>query len=578
MTTTLITNTAALAPIARRIHKARVVAIDIETTALRPFDGRIRLLQLKCDDDDEIAVIDCDFVDISCIITALKGSAVKVAHNAKFEQAWLSYHHGLDLWPLFDTWRASVLVYNGQETRHGLYDVMERELRVRPHSQDMQRSNWGSSALTREQLDYAAEDVMWLGDLYRELRDKLKQRGLLNVARLEFDVIKAEAACETRGVYLDRDRWMNLYRENVTSAKTLRANLQAQLPALTLSLPGFGSSLDVDSPKQVLASLRLLGLDVEDTRELTLAQISHPAITALLDYREVAKCVSSFGEAFLQNISSRTGRIHTSYYPFTGAGRYASSDPNLQQIPRAHAYRDCFRAAPGKRLVLADYAAIEMRICAEIAGDAELIRVFTDGKDAHRFVAAFVAEKAEAEVTKTERQAAKAVNFGLIYGMQPEKLALYAKSNYGVDMSLAQAERSRSRYFALFPRIEQWHAQAQADFRKHGNVRTLSGRLRYLPQDAFNEVYNTPVQGTGADGLKRSLALVHKQLQAMGDSASIYHHVHDEIILEVDDKDDAVREAQRILHDSMVEGMSHYLKQTPVVVEPSSGYSWAEAK
>jgi DNA polymerase I-like protein with 3'-5' exonuclease and polymerase domains len=141
-------------------------------------------------------------------------------------------------------------------------------------------------------------------------------------------------------------------------------------------------------------------------------------------------------------VNKKTGRVHCDYWPLTGAGRYASRNPNLQQIPRGKRFRACFRPGPGKKLVLADYSQIELRLVAEISGDETLLNIYLRGEDAHQRTASIVSDVPMEEVTKNQRQMAKPINFGLMYGMGPEKLVVYAQANYGVSMKLKQAEDS----------------------------------------------------------------------------------------------------------------------------------------
>jgi hypothetical protein len=229
---------------------------------------------------------------------------------------------------------------------------------------------------------------------------------------------------------------------------------------------------------------------------------------------------------------------------------------------------------------------IEMRLCAEISGDRSLTLVFMNGEDAHRATAAVIMDIDPADVSKGDRQNAKPVNFGFIYGMMPDKFVLYAMANYGVIVTPSQAKLYRKRYFERYKGVEQWHRRTLRDGQRNGFARTLCGRIRYLdPNEAFNEFYNTPVQGSGADALKTSLAIVQDSLdKTFGVTPAetpegpvfIAHHVHDEIILESDDDHGMIAESETLLHDGMKEGMEKFVKRVPVVVDPSNGRSWAE--
>lgn len=253
------------------------------------------------------------------------------------------------------------------------------------------------------------------------------------------------------------------------------------------------------------------------------------------------------------------------------------SNPNLQQIPRTKDYRACFRPGPGKVLVVCDYGQIELRIAAEITGDKILRHIYQKGEDAHQRTASIIAGIPVDQVTKEQRQAAKAVNFGLIYGLGWEKLVTYSQVSYGVTISEKQAKSFIRRYFEGYPAVRAWHDRALRDGAREHMARTLWGRLRFLdPEKNRNEFFNTPVQGTGADGLKRSLPLVYHRLKKYGGRAKMVHMVHDEIVAEVEDDPELIEAVKQDVAAGMKEGIQPMLPHVPVEAEASSGASWAD--
>lgn len=586
-----------LAAIAREVERADVIGLDIETTSYEPYDikedgkeARIRLLQLNT--GFGIYVVDLfQTGGLGPLREALANeSTVKIVQNAKFEQKWFLYKHDLELWPLFDTYRASAILYNGIDMDHDLWTILERELDVTPQAVDLGGSNWSAPILTQQQKDYAAEDVQFLMELRDVLKPKLAEKGLNTTALVEFGAILPEAAVELNGIYLDAEKWSALAAENAQRTEEIRNNLIWKLPnpKEQFGLPGIMPATNLDSTDQVLASLRRMGgrlATLPDTKEITMAMYAaeFDIIEEILEYRGFSKKVTQFGEKYLQNIHPATGRIHASYFPFTGAGRYACSNPNLQQIPRLKAFRACFTAPEGRRMVVADYSNIEMRLMAQITRDPGLIEIFcSDDPDAHRATAALLAGCAREEVTKEQRQEAKAVNFGLIYGMQAAKLVLYAMANYGVTMTLQTAKAYREKYFEGYANVALWHQYQLNEVRPSGIVRTLSGRLRHLGEDTWNEWLNTPSQGSGADGLKAALREVYfrmkKTFGSWNGPVKMVHHVHDEIILDTEDNDEVDYLARRELCEGMREGMEKFVNVVPVDVEPESGDSWGTAK
>jgi DNA polymerase I-like protein with 3'-5' exonuclease and polymerase domains len=579
---TLVTDRADLGKVCEAVQKADAFALDLETTALNPLDGDIRLISIGC--SEEAFVVDLfQTGGLGPLEGALRTSkGVKIIQNAKFDQKWLLHHYNLELWPIFDTYRASAVIHNGRKVPHDLYTLYSRELGMLPRTQDLGGSNW-AGALTKEQYDYAADDVILLPALRDSLRKQIFSFGLQHCALIEFGSVLPESAVELKGFYIDQPRWLALARENKSLSDQYKKKLLAQLPnpSSQLTLPGMDVSWNLDSTPQLLVALQKLNPKIANTAEIDLAQFlsAMPVIADIFKYREYSKCLAAFGPSFLEYVHPKTGRIHPQYYPFTGAGRFSCSAPNLQQIPRDTRFRECFRPENGRVYVVADYAGIEMRIAAEIAQDETLLRIFKEDKDAHYHTAAVINNVAEKDITKAQRQAAKAVNFGLIYGMGADKLVLYAQSNYGVSMTKRQAETFIERYFSEYSSIQRWHKRAVNDGKRCGFTRTLSGRVRYLEaENTYSEFMNTPVQGTGADGLKRALREVYFRLKPFGDRAKMVHHVHDEIICEVDDDADLVEAVKNELRIGMQEAMATLLKSVPVRVDPGSGKTWADAK
>jgi DNA polymerase I-like protein with 3'-5' exonuclease and polymerase domains len=611
----LVTERGDLQEVAKAILACKVFGLDIETTSLDPRDGKIRLIQIS--DGEKIYVVDLFRTDGPGPIPHAieKTEAICIVQNLKFEQKWFKYHHCIDIWPAFDPFRASAIIYNGKKMGHNLYDLYARELDSYPGTDDLGRTDWGGT-LTKSQYDYAADDVTRLHALRDVLRKKLQDWSLLQTALVEFGVVLPEAEVELNGIYLDRESWLEVAEANREGADRLRAQLFAALPNPTdqLILPGIAppskntrttkNVFNIDSPDQILKALQKMGLQrtikledgtskkipIDSTAEILLAQYAakYPVVKDLFKYREFSKNLSSFGPKFLEHISPHTGRVHPDYWPFTGAGRYSCSKPNLQQIPRDPRFRSCFRAAEGNRLCAADYAGVEMRIAAEVARARALAAVFTSGKDAHTNTAALINGISYEEVAegvaagdpkyKLMRQQAKAVNFGLLYGMGAKKLVLYAMANYGVTLSQREADSFRRKYFEAYPGLKRWHNISYRDGQRMGFTRTLNGRIRYLdPEKAYSEWFNTPVQGTGADGLKKSLRNVLFRLREhVGDDARIVHHVHDEIIVEAKDDPDCIREVKCQIEEGMKDALRTMVKNVPVVVDASDGTNWAE--
>ena len=574
-----------LPSIAEELIRVDAYGLDIETagTSIHPMDGKIRLIQLKL--PSGIYVIDLFQVrDASCIFDAMRETnAIVIGFNLKFEQRWLLYHHNVVFRRLFCAFRASNLIYNGKNLRHDLYSVLARELDIAPQVEDRQMSDWSAFVLTKEQLDYAAFDVQHLFELRGALKIKLAKWSLNKVALIEFNVILPEASVENHGLPFDKDMWMSLAADNEIKSKALRMELIRELPNPSdqLCFPGIDPPFNLDSPVQLLKSLRKLGVKTESTREIHLASFisAFPVLQKLFLYREASKSLSSFGIEYLVHIHPKTGRIHCNFYPFTAAGRYATSHPNLGQIPRDKRFRKCFRPGKGKVLIIVDYSGIEMRGGAYVSRDPTLILIFKSGKDVHRATAAIIAGKSEADVTKDERQKAKSANFGFLYGMGSAKFILYAQMGYKVTFSPAEAKELRSSWLKAYSGVQVWQSEVVEEGKRRGYSRTLSGRIRFYenPDEVYSEYMNTPVQGScTGDGIKLALRNVYDRLLKYNGRAFITHHVHDEIITECEDDPELIPAVKNDVQEGMKEAMGVLIPDIPIDVEGGVGTSWAE--
>jgi DNA polymerase-1 len=558
-----------------------VLAIDTETTGLDPRVDHMRLLQLAIP-AHPVVVIDLWHIpeaDRDLLRAVLAGPALKLFHNATFDLEFL-HQVGLPVHgSFFDTMLASQILDAGVHVRrHGLAAVTHHFL-GREITKDEQESDWSRSVLTPAQLSYAATDAAILLPLRDAMLLELHAAGLLDVLELECACLPAVAEMERTGMAVDPQQLETLRQrldgETTQAAANLKAHLQSSSGTDKATL--FSPTEDVinlDSPAQVLHRLQALGIPVTNTAKWTLAPLAdqYPVLSALLAYRKVAKALT-FATSLPAHLHPRTGRIHATYWQLgASTGRFSCSDPNLQQIPKDTAFRRCFIAAPGHRLVIADYSQIELRVVAELSGDARMMEAYQRGDDLHILTASLLLEKPMAQVSKTERQAAKAVNFGLIYGMSAPGLQAYARNIYGVTLSMQDATMFRTRFFTAYAGLAQWHAQIRAAMPQE--VRTRSGRLRrWQSHPTITQLYNTPVQGTAADITKLALAWLPQAL--VGTDARLIGTVHDEILVEVSAEN--AEPVARILKDTMEQAGRVSLQRVPVVAEVRIGTSWAIA-
>jgi len=567
----LVTSSDALKGIADQITAAsEPVALDIETYGakggLDPWQGDIRLLSLAIPGVSpwvlDLKAIGYDLGPLGAVLPAKP----VLGHNIKFDALWLRVKCGLVLRNVLDTMTASRLLTNGTKEPNDLGAIISRHLQI-DLPKDQGRSDWGAMALSEEQLRYAADDVHHLHALHGKLQGELEKAGLLTVYETEMDLLPVVVDIEARGFAIDKVRLAVLSKkaaeERDTAATVLRQTFNA--PALNPA-----------SPAQLKTVLAGVGITLESTGEEALqASGDDRFVPHILAYRNAQKRTEQT-EKLLQKIGP-DGRIHGRFEPTgTETGRFSSKDPNLQNIARGE-LRNCFVASPGCSLVVADYSQIELRAAAAIANEPKMIEAYRQGADLHKQTASLVLGISPDAVSKEDRQLAKAVNFGLLYGMYAATLVKYAKTSYGVTLTDQQAVQMRERFFNAYRGLRRWHDKAGLEAGGAKEVRTLLGRRRMLPAGfdkrwaRFSTLLNTPVQGSCADGMKKAILLVASRLPY---GAGIVSTVHDELIVET--PSEQAEAVNTIVHDAMVEAMAAIFPQVPIVVDCKACQTWGE--
>jgi DNA polymerase-1 len=484
-----------------------------------------------------------------------------VGHNLGFDLPFLM-HLGFVPGRVRDTMLASQILHAGDRTtRHRLEDVAARVLSLEL-DKEYQEADW-SGPLSQEMLRYAALDAELPLRIWDVLKSQADDGGLSQTIETEMKALLAVAWASLHGVAFARQAWETLATESETRHDALREQLDSTAPnAGTLT-----GTRNWDSPDQVKEAFQSLKIPIESTDDNALAKVTHPLAEMLREYRSVAKRVGTYGRDWLEHVAA-DGRVYASWKQLgaSSSGRMSCSKPNLQQLPRDPRYRRCFTAPPGRVLVKADYSQIELRIAAKIANEKRMLTAYQKGEDIHTLTARALLNKTE--VTKADRQLAKAVNFGLLYGMGTEGLRAYALSNYNVSLTLEEAIAHRNTFFRTYPGLRKWHRSQPKDTAI--DTRTLAGRLRCAVK-RFTEKLNTPVQGTGADGLKRALALLWER-RAVCPGAFPVLFVHDEIVVECDEEQ--ADTAAGWLRQCMLDGMAPLIEPVPVEVEVTVGRTW----
>jgi DNA polymerase-1 len=555
--------------VAAALDNTALVGLDIETTGLAPRADRMRLLSLTT---DTIAggmftyVIDCMGVDLTMLFEVMEEKAI-VVHNAAFDLAFLS-RMGFTAGIVHDTMlMARALMMGGPDFhRCSLKDCARRELDL-DLDKGHQKADW-SGVLDAGMLAYAARDALTHRRLYDALLPKIAKAGLTEIVAVEERALPAFVWMAQAGVGFDRAAWQALAEEARQEADDLTRRLDDAAPVRPGRLSRSGA-WRWDSPQQVKLALEAAGCPVEDTGDDTLAAIDHPLADLLRQYRAARKRLGTYGDDWLQRVAD-DGRIYPSWNQLgTVAGRTSCSNPNLQQVPRDKRYRRCFAAPDGRLLVKADYSQLQLRIAAKVANESRMLAAYRAGEDLHTLTARQITGRQV--VTKDDRQLAKAVNFGLLFGLGAKGLRGYAKSNYGLDLTEAEASRYRKAFFSAYPGLARWHRKAGNS--RAAECRTLAGRRRLLDDKTpYTHRLNTPVQGTEADGAKLAMALLwERREEAPGAFPVLFNH--DEIVVECDADQAGVVEGW--LTRAMVDAMTPLIDPVPVEVEVKTGRTWA---
>src|SRR6266550_3770560 len=569
----------------------QVIGLDTETTELDPYIGRLRLIQLATPSGVEVVDLDAfanGDLKHNEALNPLKrlleaARPIKIAHNAKFDAKFIKHNLGSDIGGLFDTLLASQIISAGDiEERHGLDIVASRYLNESVDKTE-RLSNWNFE-LSEAQLEYAARDAAILLPLREKLIERLRSDSLVACAQLEFECVTTVADIELAGFYMHKDRWL----EQLSLIEKRREQLAEELQDVLAEESSQGSlfggpqrdDINLDSHQQLTTALNRLGIPVPDsTRNWKLQPLAaeYPVIATLLEYRTVQKALTSYGQNMIDLINPTTGRLHADFRQIGApTGRFSCTNPNIQQVPHAVEYRRCFSGYPaGRKLIIADYSQIELRILAEFSGDQAFIDAFNSGADLHRVTAAQVFSVEQDQVTKEQRDFAKRLNFGVVYGIGAQRFSMMT------GLSVTEAENVLRRYFATYRKLDTYLRESANRAVSDKQARTASGRLvrfNFDPADrqqvsmTQRNGKNAPIQGTSADILKRALRLLSDELRET--SAKIVNIIHDEIVVEVDESE--AEQIAQTVERTMCAAGQEYLQTVPVKVESQVASEWTK--
>lgn len=583
-----------------RLQQADLISFDTETDALDAMRARLVGISLAVEPGRAAYIpVGHDYpgapaqLPMQQVLDALRPALQdpakkKLGQHGKYDLHVLR-RHGVAVQGYHDDTMLESFVLNSTATRHDMdslalrylgYSTIKFEDVAGKGAKQIPFSQVGIDEASR----YAAEDADITLRLHHALQPQLLAEPALDSVyrNIEMPLVPVLASIEANGVRIDTDE---LRRQSQDLSSRM---LAAQQKATELA----GRSFNLDSPKQLQAvlfdELKLPAVvktpkGQPSTNEEALEAIAdqHELPRVILDYRGLAKLRSTYTDKLPEMVNPDTGRVHTSYHQSGAAtGRLSSSDPNLQNIPirteDGRRIRRAFVAPEGFQLLAADYSQIELRIMAHLSEDPGLVRAFEQGADVHRATAAEVFGRTLEEVTPNERRAAKAINFGLMYGMSAFGLA----RNLGIDRG--QAQDYVALYFSRYPGVRDFMERMRQQARDQGYVETLFGRRLHLNDiharnqglraGAERAAINAPMQGTAADIIKRAMVDVDQWLRDSGAPARMILQVHDELVFETES---SFVEDLRL---QVVERMSQAAKlRVPLVVDTGVGNNWDEA-
>ncbi|XOV86241.1 MAG: DNA polymerase I [Pseudomonadota bacterium] len=583
-----------------RLGAATLFAFDTETTSLDYIEAELVGVSFAVE-PGRAAYVPCahdypgapDQLSRELVLTKLKPlledeTRAKVGQNLKYDMSVLARYDVTLRGVKYDTMLESY-VLNSVASRHNLDDLALKYLGLgTTHFEEV--AGKGAKQLTFNQVPleqaghYAAEDADVTLRLHEAIWPRLSgEPGLKRVfEEIELPLVTVLSRIERNGVLLDTGLLREQSRELAERMETLTEE------AYELA----GEKFNLGSPKQLqhiffeklkLPVLRKTPKGQPSTAENVLSELAldYPLPRVIMDYRSLSKLKSTYTDQLPKQVHASTGRVHTSYHQAVAAtGRLSSQDPNLQNIPirteEGRKVRKAFIAAPGYQLVAADYSQIELRIMAHLSRDEGLVRAFNQGEDIHRATASEVFGVAIDDVRDFQRRSAKAINFGLIYGMSAFGLARQ------LGIGRGDAQEYIDRYFEKYPGVRQYMDQTRRLAAEQGFVETIFGRRLYLPeitasnfqrrQAAERTAINAPMQGSAADIIKRAMIQVDRWLQESGVDARIIMQVHDELVLEVGTEavDGVVAELANLMGGAASLSI-------PLVVETGVGSNWDAA-
>jgi DNA polymerase I len=569
------------------ISRHSIMSIDTECTALDPFKAKMSLIQIGVDRANYVFDIrgDTEFSDytLDILIPILTNEKIKkILQNAAFDMKLIKLNTGYYLKNVYDTMLAEQLLHLGLKFgRANLGALVLKHLGIHMDKEPQGSFSDYYQKFKPYQLEYAANDVVVLREIMSSQMMNIKKYGLEAAADLEFDFLKPMCEMELNGITMDVDKWRVIMSDIDDERREAENKIASILNANESQNTLFGVSLiNIDSNVQLKKALRKYGLEIDSTDVSELQKHAGlPLVDAILTYRKTQKLISTYGEALLDKISEITGRLHTDFRQMVSTGRMSSSNPNLQNIPKKQKFRSCFIAKPGYSLLTSDMSGAELRILGNVSADPIFVESYANGIDLHTRTASEVFKVPMENVTKEMRGAAKAINFGLCYGLSKYGLARRLK------ITEKKAEEMIETYFDRYRGVKKYLDQAASSSISNGYSSTISGRKRFYDVPGWEHPdrkrivasikrrgMNAGIQGANADTIKKAMVLLVDRLEQGGYDAKLVLTVHDEVVVEA--KDDQRYEVAEVVSSSLVDGFGYYFHLIPMEADTLIGPCW----
>ena len=607
----------------RLLGMTLTISVDTEASGKDPITAEWILLQVKL--GDTIYLFDPRTLDrkfLTYLVSLLKGSGKPIlAHNSKYDLKVIYIGTGILLETIHDTMLVESIIYRGigkvfyslQELVQ-LYtgEVLDKDIR--------ETFIEFKGDLSNEQLTYSAMDVLYLETIYGKQMELLVSKGLSNIYRLEMDLVPVLVVMELTGVYLDGKEWTGLKEKAMVDmevsynkildvimdkidftsyangavladmfyvpVKTKKARLAIETLVDASVLRGWlRENININSHKQLLAILtKVYRMNLPSTDEKILKEVKDDKIIPhILEYRGYNKKITTYGEDFLKHVHPVTGRIHSEFIQNgTTSGRFSSTNPNLQNIPADAEYRRPFKAPDGKKLLSLDYSQQEYRLAGAISKDPVIIEAYVLGKDMHTSTAAIIYGIELGDVTKEQRGTGKTINFAVLYG----------STAYGLSFNLKidprTAEMFLQKFYEGYPTLTIFKRAVEDAIWEKKYSSTVLGRKRYWEDKTFfadykeadrwearvrREGFNHIIQGTGADVTKLAMIKMFRE-NPFGDSFKLIMQIHDEIVVEVDEKIE--KDADVFGKKCMIDVFQPFLGVIPAAVESHIDTCWTK--